>query len=106
MHRKPRQRLYGKNKKIFFEGLKKYQEKGIPILIDGKEAGFGQFEKILEIQDDGSFYMGDYVWEHKTCTPSVPSSVFEEPVSYKAKTEPDTEQKLYLKEIRFDKVYH
>lgn len=64
------------------EGLKKFQNRGIPILIDGKTAESTDWEKIFEVHEDGSFYMGDYILE-------------EEEGCGRA-----------LKEIHFDKVYY
>lgn len=102
-------RLYGKNKRIFLEGLKKYQERGVLILIDGKEAWDDQLEKILEIYPDGSFYMGDYIWEQASPLPSAPAAcgaplIRETPVGYE--TSSGIQGELRLKEIRFDRVYH
>lgn len=48
-------RLSRRNREVFLEGLKRYQERGIPILIDGKEADASAWAKILEEQPDGSF---------------------------------------------------
>lgn len=47
--------------RIFMEGLCRYREKGISILIDGKECMPDEYHKIFEIKEDGSFYMGDYI---------------------------------------------
>lgn len=69
----------------YLDGLKRYSEKGIPILIDGKAAEPAAWETIFQVCDDGSFYMGDYI-------------LMEE--------EGDGENKKTLKEIRFDKVYY
>ncbi len=101
-------RLHGKNKKIFLEGLKKYQARGIPILIDGVEAKSEQLEKILETDENGGFYMGDYIWERESASAnmfSTPSAVCEPSPIYHIFPEPGT-CRIRLKEIRFDKVYH
>ena len=58
---KERERRVREQRKIFMEGLSRYQEKGIPILIDGKECQPGEYQKIFEFREDGSFYMGDYI---------------------------------------------
>ncbi len=63
MGTKHRLRLSGKNKQVFLDGLKRYQERGVRILIDGREATEEQWERILEVYRDGSFYMGDYILE-------------------------------------------
>lgn len=47
--------------RIFLEGLCRYREKGISILIDGRECTPDEYHKIFEIKEDGSFYMGDYI---------------------------------------------
>lgn len=64
--------------KRYIEGLKHYQEKGIPIYIDGELAVDDLWNKIFEVREDGSFYMGDYVGADEG----------------------------KLTEIRFDKVYY
>lgn len=68
------------NIKRYLEGLKKYREKGIPIIVDGVESEPDDWENIFQVQDDGGFYMGDYII-----------------------AEGDGQK---LKEIRFDKVYY
>jgi len=72
------------NIKKYLEGLKKYREKGIPIMIDGVESEPEDWEDIFQVRDDGSFYMGDYVLAE----------------------EKGDEAQRNLKEIRFDKVYY
>lgn len=64
----------------YLDGLRRYQEKGIPIVIDGKVCDETEWEKIFMVQEDG-FYMADYYME-----------------------EEEGGQKLL--QIRFDKVYH
>lgn len=63
--------------RTYLEGLKRYADRGIPIYIDGKECEEKDWERIFEVGEDGSFYMGDYVGAEQGC----------------------------LQEIRFDKVY-
>ena len=72
-----KKQLEKRDRKAYLEGLKKYEEKGIPLYIDDEPAKAEDMERIFEIQEDGSFYMGDYVGA-------------------------DTGR---LKEIRFNKVY-
>ncbi|MDO4267769.1 MAG: hypothetical protein Q4C73_04785, partial [Eubacteriales bacterium] len=60
---KKKKQLDGKSRRAYVEGLKKYQAKGVPVLIDGKEADDSQWDKIFEVREDGSFYMGDYILE-------------------------------------------
>lgn len=62
----------------YIAGMKRYEEKGIPVLIDGKKPGEQDWSRIFSVQEDGSFYMSDYVGL----------------------------QEGTLKEIRFDRVYH
>lgn len=76
-----RMRLEEKSRKTYVEGLQKYQDRGIPIYINGQTAGEADWEQIFEVREDGSFYMGDYILEE----------------------EGDGRK---LKEIRFDKVYY
>lgn len=56
-----KERREKEQQRIFVEGLKKYRERGIPILIDGKECPPEEYDKIFELKEDGSFYMGDYI---------------------------------------------
>lgn len=65
-------------KKIFLEGMERYKERGIGIFIDGQKFESDDYEKLLGVREDGSFYMGDYI-----------------------ETEPGR-----LAEIHFDKVYY
>lgn len=67
-----------KQRAIFLEGLDRYKERGIRIVIDGREFISDDYEKLLGIREDGSFYMGDYI-----------------------ETEPGK-----LTEIHFDRVYY
>lgn len=98
-------RLSRRNREVFLEGLKRYQERGIPVLIDGKEADASAWEKILEEQPDGSFYMGDYILEEETDSNDVQECVAcESSRKYTAAEGGLAGRKL--KEIRFDRVYH
>lgn len=54
-------RLSPKAREVFLEGLRRYQERGVKILLDGKEADVKRLEVIFEEREDGSFYMGDYI---------------------------------------------
>lgn len=66
-------------KEKFLNGLKLYSERGIPVYIDNKVAGPGDWEKLTMVREDNRFYMGDFVQSAETGQ---------------------------LKEIRFDMVYH
>lgn len=85
--------------------MKKYMERGIPILIDGKEVKETQLSRILEVQEDGSFYMGDYIWEQEEI-PSPASEVVREPTALYQTSPHPAAGGVRLKEIRFDRVYH
>ena len=65
------------HQKVYLDGLRRYKNKGIRILIDGRECPETEWERIFEMGEDGGFYMGDYIGAEQGC----------------------------LKEIRFDKVY-
>lgn len=78
-----KKRMEEKSRRTYVEGLQKYQNRGIPIYIDGREAAEEDWEKIFEVREDGSFYMGDYILEDE-----------------------EEGDGRTLKEIRFDKVYY
>lgn len=77
-----KKRLEEASRKTYLNGLMRYQERGVPILIDGVETSPEEWDKIFEVREDGGFYMGDYILEEKG------------------------DGKRKLKEIRFDKVYY
>lgn len=99
-------RLSRKNREVFLEGLKRYQDRGIPILIDGKEADASAWEKILEEQSDGSFYMGDYILEevYEASKSGQTDLARESSSGYMAAGDGIIGRRL--KEIRFDRVYN
>ena len=73
-------RSYAENRelqKAYLDGLRRYRDRGIVILIDGKECSEEDWSRIFELGEDGGFYMGEYVGAEQGC----------------------------LREIRFDKVY-
>lgn len=70
-------KLKQKDQQIYLDGLKKYQERGIRIVIDGEEVPIEDWSKIFEVGEHGEFYMGDYIGAEEG----------------------------QLTEIRFDKVY-
>ena len=73
-----KKQLDEKERQSYLRCLKRYKEKGVLIYIDDKLADEKDLEVLFEIQEDGSFYMGDYIGAEAVC----------------------------LKEIRFDKVYN
>lgn len=99
-----RMRLDTMGRDAFIAGMKRYQEQGVRVLIDGKEADDSLWDKVFEVRGDGSFYMGDYIFEEKPAPAMVLRTrqgvaiVRETPAPY------GTRKKL--REIRFDRVYH
>ncbi len=73
-----RKRREQEEKRRYLDGIKRYQSVGVTVLVDGKEPGPGELERIVEVREDGAFYMGDYI----------------------------TDEAGKLVEIHFDKVYH
>lgn len=65
--------------KQYLQGLKKYRDQGINIVIDGVSLPEEDWSKIFEVREDDSFYMADYVSDEKTGK---------------------------LQEIRFDRIYN
>lgn len=91
------------NIKTYLEGLKKYEERGIPILIDGKEAESSEWQKLFQVCEDGGFYMGDYVL---TEAPAGEAGGGGETGVAGVYGAVGVERRQRLKEIRFDKVYY
>lgn len=81
----------------YVEGLKRYQERGIRVLIDGEDANEATWCKLFEVREDGSFYMGDYILE------DIPMDSSGEEVN---EEQEDYMKQKRLKEIHFDMVYH
>jgi len=77
--RKARKRVEDTKESQYLEGLKKYRDQGIPIIIDGKESPEDDWNKIFKVKEEDCFYMADYVPNETTGK---------------------------LKEIRFDKIYN
>ena len=65
-------------KKYSTEEQRQYVDGGVPVFIDGQEAEEKDWDKLFQVQEDGAFYMCDYI---------------------------GTEEGI-LKEIRFDRVYN
>lgn len=117
-----RKKLNEKSRRAYVEGMKKYQEQGVRVLIDGKDADDELFEKIFEVRRDGGFYMGDYVLEdvsipisdvgnlpdtiRRQDPPTRPDVIRDDQAEYGADAEQEPGTKKKLKEIRFDIVYH
>lgn len=68
-----------KLKESYLAGIKRFYDRGVPIIIDGKSIGEEGWSKILEVREDNSFYMADFVESVETGQ---------------------------LREIRFDRVYN
>jgi len=54
-------KLKQKDQKTYLDGLKRYQERGIRIIIDGEEVPREEWNRIFEVGEQGEFYMGDYI---------------------------------------------
>lgn len=67
------------NKTNYLKGLKRCQNQGASIIIDGERIPEQEWEKIFEVREDNSFYMADYITDEKTGK---------------------------IREIRFDRVYN
>ena len=99
-------RLNNENRQVFLNGLQQYKNQGVSILVDGEKAEAAQWEKVLEEYEDGSFYMGDYIWEDEPALlgegkhdrQDPPDKLRENPEEYKPCRK--------LVQIRFDRVYH
>ena len=115
-------RLSRRSQEIFLNGLKKYQARGVRILVDGKDAMPEDMERLLEEYEDGSFYMGDYIWEenrytailareNKTVYRAGPGertgkSLLTAAPEQSGAVAADNLQGKRLKEIHFDRVYY
>ncbi len=102
-----KKKMNPKTQAIFLEGLRRYQEQGVHILLDGKEADIEDLRVIFEEQSDGGFYMGDYVLEDN----SMEKGGTDARAKVKAHQAEYTEKRKgkrrgELKEIRFDRVYN
>lgn len=100
-----KKRLNPESRRAYLEGLRKYREKGVPILIDGKEADESQWDKIFEIHEDGSFYMGDYVLE-EVMDCQEQKAVNRTDQEFIGEPSAGYGKRKRLKEIRFDLVYY
>lgn len=112
-------KLDEKTREIYLEGLKRYQERGVRILVDGEETDASRWDVIFEVREDGSFYMGDYILEDEAgesrmadcgeagmCADSGQEKSGEqvcEPAAEYGKSKITGKR---LKEIRFDRVYN
>ena len=65
-------------KRRYLDGIRRYQSVGVTVLVDRKRAGSRRAGADCGSQEDGAFYMGDYI----------------------------TDETGKLVEIHFDKVYH
>ena len=44
-------------KRRYLEGIKRFQKVGVTVLVDGKEPGPQDLEKIVEIREDGEIFL-------------------------------------------------
>lgn len=94
-------KMDARSRRVYLEGLKKYRDSGVRILLDGRETDASAWNVIFEVQEDGSFYMGDYILEN-SASQARAEQVCEERTEY---GQAELAGKR-LKEIRFDKVYN
>lgn len=118
MEQRKKLRLNARSRKAYIEGMKRYQEQGVHVLIDGKEADDELWEKIFEIRKDGGFYMGDYVLEDVPASIGMPAPTADASIYDAVQGQTALQADLIreapaqygvgkrLKEIRFDIVYH
>lgn len=103
-------RLHKDSRRVFLEGLKKFLDAGIPILIDGEPSGPSQWNRLVEIHPDGTFYMMDLVFEDCGIGTGeiMTGLVCEETGGYRLPPAEsmNNERIRRLKEIRFDRVYN
>ena len=45
----------------YVDGFRRFESRGIPIYIDGAIAEDEDWDKIFQVQEDGAFYMCDYI---------------------------------------------
>ncbi|MDD3254118.1 MAG: hypothetical protein PHV18_16430 [Lachnospiraceae bacterium] len=96
-------RLSARGRACYMAGMKRYQEQGVRILIDGKEADELSWEAFFDVREDGGFYMGDYIFE-ETAEPTAFVKENETVLARETPVKYGTKRKL--KEIRFDLVYN
>lgn len=53
--------MESRNREVFLEGLKKYHDRGVRIVIEKKEALPEEWDQVFKVSEDGGFYMGDYI---------------------------------------------
>lgn len=99
-----KKKMNPKTRRIFLDGLRRYKERGVRILLDGKEVDIDRLEVIFEEQPDGSFYMGDYVLEEEEDSVKTSTAVQERMERYG--NEVTYIHAKNLREIRFDRVYN
>lgn len=99
-----KKKMNPKTRRIFLDGLRRYKERGVRILLDGKEVDIDRLEVIFEEQPDGSFYMGDYVLEEEEDLTKTTTAVQERMERYG--NEVTYIHAKNLREIRFDRVYN
>ncbi|MCD8122462.1 MAG: hypothetical protein LUE65_09555 [Clostridiales bacterium] len=101
---KRERRLSEESRRAYVDGLRRLQQKGVRVLIDGKEADDTLWSRLFESHADGSFYMGDYIMEEE----SLPQedTIREEAEPYGDRQASVSGMGGRLKEIRFEMVYH
>lgn len=95
-----------KTRRIFLDGLRRYKERGVRILLDGREVDVDRLEVIFEEQPDGSFYMGDYVLEEGNTDKDQAGSLKVKENQPEYGNDVVYLHARNLREIRFDRVYN
>ncbi len=104
--------LREKDREVYLDGIKKYMHRGVPVLIDGEEAGENGLRQLFS-PPEGTFYMADYVIEElpqevrdKESRQNPARMLREEPAGEGAYLPLGGLERYILKEIRFDQAYH
>lgn len=55
------ERYNAEEQRQYVDGFRRFEARGIPIFIDGEKAADEGWNKIFQVQEDGAFYMCDYI---------------------------------------------
>ena len=58
--------LSKKNKQVFLDGMRRYQDRGVDILIDGESADEKAWDRIFTVCQDDSFYVTSFSEDQST----------------------------------------
>ena len=45
----------------YIEGIKRLQDTGVRVLVEGRNPGRREWDKVMSVREDGAFYMCDYI---------------------------------------------